>query len=253
MHRFPHLIVATERERDIGNTTRNLRTRKVFLDPTRRVDEVQCVVVVLLDTRRNRQDIGIENDVVLIETDLIHQNPISPFTNPDLLIIGRRLAFFVKRHHHHSRAVFHDMSGIILKSLFPLFKRNRVHDSLALKMFQTLFQNLPFRGIDHDGHPCHIRFALEQIEILRHHRFAVDEAIIETDIDHVGAIRHLLTRHFDRRLQITHPDQLRKLRRPRHVRPLPDHQETFSFVVVISLRPGEPECWFDWIHGWEKF
>jgi len=46
-------------------------------------------------------------------------------------------------------------------------------------------------------------------------------------------------RDLDRRLQIIRTDKLRELRGAGHVRPFPDHQETFSLVVVVSFGAGE--------------
>jgi hypothetical protein len=42
--------------------------RQVLADPARRVDEVDCVVVVLLDARRDSEDVGVEDDVLGAET-----------------------------------------------------------------------------------------------------------------------------------------------------------------------------------------
>ena len=223
MHRLAHLVIAAEREGNIGNASRDFRTRQVLLDPSRGVDEVEGVVVVLLDPGRDRQDIGIKNDVVGIEADLINKDTVSPLADADLLIVGRRLAFLIERHHHHGRAVFHDVFRVRFENLLALLERDRVHDPLPLQMLQALLKDLPFRGIHHDRHPRDIRLALEQVEVLRHHRLAVDEAVVEADIDHIRAVRDLLAGDLDRRLQITGAHEFRELRRARHVRPFPDH------------------------------
>ena len=42
-----------------------------------------------------------------------------------------------------------------------------------------------------------IGFGLEQIEKASHHRHAIDEPVIETDIDHIGPVLHLLAGDFE--------------------------------------------------------
>jgi hypothetical protein len=51
-----------------------LRARQVLLDPARRVDEVDGVVVVLLDAGRDREDVRVEDDVLGREADLVDQD-----------------------------------------------------------------------------------------------------------------------------------------------------------------------------------
>ena len=51
VHRLAHLVVAAERERNVRDAARHHRAGKILFDPTRRVDEIEGVVVVLLDPR----------------------------------------------------------------------------------------------------------------------------------------------------------------------------------------------------------
>ncbi len=79
---------------------------------------------MLLDTCRNRQNIGIENDVVLIKADFIHKNPISPFTDTDLFLVSSRLTLFIEGHHHDSSTILHDVLRVLLKNFLAFFKRD---------------------------------------------------------------------------------------------------------------------------------
>ena len=58
----------------------------------------------------------------------------------------------------------------------------------------------------------------EQIEEAAHHRLAVDQAVVETDVDDVGAVLDLLAGDFDGGLEIAGADELGELRRAGDVR-----------------------------------
>ena len=111
VHRLAHHVVAAEREGDVGNPAGDLGAGQVLLDPAGGIDEIQRVVVMLLDAGGDGQDVGIEDDVVRIETHLIDENPIGALADADLLLIAGGLAVFIEGHHHHRRAVAHDVAG----------------------------------------------------------------------------------------------------------------------------------------------
>ena len=167
---------------------------------------------MLIDSRRNSQDVWVENDVITIESDLIHQDPVGSLANSNLFLIGCRLSILVEGHHHDRRAVAHDVPRLVLEILLALFQRDRVNDSLPLKILQSLLEDFPLRGVHHDWHFRDIRLALQELQEAAHHRLAINQSIIETDIDDVGAIGDLLARHLDRGFEITGTNELRKLR-----------------------------------------
>src|SRR5207253_2897675 len=76
MDRLAHRIVAAEAEADVGNAARHLRMRQVLLDPTRCRNEVDGVVVVLLDTGRDGEDIRIDHDIFGWEANLVDESII---------------------------------------------------------------------------------------------------------------------------------------------------------------------------------
>ena len=61
---FPDRVVAAKREAHVGDAARDLGAGQVRLDPARRVDEVDGVVVVLLDAGGDREDVRVEDDVL---------------------------------------------------------------------------------------------------------------------------------------------------------------------------------------------
>ena len=77
----------------------------MLLDAPRRLDEVDGVVVVLLDPRRHGEDVGIEDDVLGREADLVDQDAIGAGADLDLAGGGVGLALLVEGHDHHGGAV----------------------------------------------------------------------------------------------------------------------------------------------------
>ena len=71
---------------------------------------------------RNSQYIRIKNDVLWIESHLIHQYPICPPANADLVLITRRLTLLIKGHHHYGRTIAHDLVCALPEALLPLLE-----------------------------------------------------------------------------------------------------------------------------------
>ena len=71
VHRLAHRLVATERERQVGDAAGHMRMRQVGADPARRLDESEAVAVVLLDAGRDRENVRVEHDVFRRKADLL--------------------------------------------------------------------------------------------------------------------------------------------------------------------------------------
>ncbi len=76
MHGLAHALVAAEGERQIGNAARHMHEGQVRLDPARRLDEVDAVIIVLMEARGDGEDIRIEYDILGREADLGCQNVV---------------------------------------------------------------------------------------------------------------------------------------------------------------------------------
>ncbi len=63
----------------------------------RRLDEVDAVVVVLLDAGRDREDVGVEDDVFGREADLLGQELVGARADLDLARLGVGLALSRRR------------------------------------------------------------------------------------------------------------------------------------------------------------
>src|SRR5690606_16489886 len=96
--RLAHRVVAAEGERDVRDAAADERTRQVLLDPAGGLDEVEPVPGVLLDAGRDREHVGVEDDVLGREPDLLDEDPVGP--RADLLAPLQvvRLAVLVERH-----------------------------------------------------------------------------------------------------------------------------------------------------------
>ena len=74
-------------------------------DPARRLDEVDAVIVVLLEPGRDREDVGIEDDVLGREIQLPDQDVVGALADLGLARERVGLARFVERHHHDGGAM----------------------------------------------------------------------------------------------------------------------------------------------------
>ena len=190
---------------------------------------------MLLDASSDGENVGIENDVLWRKMDFIDKDPIGSFANADLFIVGGGLAIFIERHDYHRGTVFLDVSRAFFELFFSLLERDRVDDSFALQVFDTFFQNLPFRGIDHDRNFGNVRLALQKLQETCHHRLAIDETIVKANIDHVGTVLDLLACDFESVFEFSCANQFRKRRRSSHVGALADHEEIFVGRVIVRL------------------
>ncbi len=98
VHRAPHRLIAAEAERNVGDAARDVRVLEFALDAARRLDEIDGVVVVFFDSGRDREDVGIEDDVFGRETDFLSQKLVGAGANLELAVLGVRLPLLVERH-----------------------------------------------------------------------------------------------------------------------------------------------------------
>ena len=87
--------------------------RQVRLDPARGFDEIDAIAVVLFHAGGDGEDVGIEDDVLRREADLVHQNFVGAFADRRLALERVGLALSVERHHHHRGTVAAHNSGVL--------------------------------------------------------------------------------------------------------------------------------------------
>jgi hypothetical protein len=64
VHRLAHLVVPAEREREVRDASRDERSRTTLLEERDRLDECLREAGVLLDPRRDGEDVRVEDDVL---------------------------------------------------------------------------------------------------------------------------------------------------------------------------------------------
>ena len=198
VNRFANRIVAAEREGDVRDAAGNQRVRQLAFNVFTGADKVLRIVVVLFNAGGDGEDIGVKNNIFRREAHLFGQNLVRPAANFDFPRAGIGLANFIEGHHHHGSAVATHLLRMLNEGLYALFHRDGVDDTFALNTFQTLFDDLPFRGVDHNRYPGDIRLAGDQIKETHHRRFGVEHPLIHVDIDNLRAAFHLLTGNVQR-------------------------------------------------------
>ena len=122
MHGFTNIVVSPERETKIAHATADMRSRQVSLNPSCCTDKVYGIVVVLLHTRGNGQDVRVEDDVQRIHSHLVDQQVVGAFGNLDTPFIRRGLSLFVEAHHHNGRAKPFYVARMLQENLLAFFQ-----------------------------------------------------------------------------------------------------------------------------------
>ena len=182
-------------------------------------------MIVLLDARRHRENIGIEDDVLRLEADLFGQDLVSPRADFHLARKGVGLALFVEGHDHGGGAVAaHDL-GLFDEFGLAFLQRDRIDHRLALQAFQAGFDHFEFRGIDHHRHTRDIRFGGDEIQKLDHDLLRIEQALVHVDVDDLRAIDDLIARHVERGGIVAGLDQFAEFRRAGDIGALADIDE----------------------------
>jgi hypothetical protein len=95
---------------------------QVLLDPTRRFDEIDGVISVLVQTRRDCQDIWIENDIVRWKPGPLGQQIVSARADFGSALESVSLAFLIECHHDGGGAVSPDQLRLAQKFFFAVFQ-----------------------------------------------------------------------------------------------------------------------------------
>src|SRR5262249_59884658 len=100
VHGLAHRLVAAERERQVGYAAGDVDVRQVRPDPVRRLDEGDAVAVVLLHPGRDGENVGIEDDVLGREADLLDENVVGALGDRALALERVAPAPLLERHPH---------------------------------------------------------------------------------------------------------------------------------------------------------
>jgi hypothetical protein len=197
VHRLAHRLVAAERERQVRDAAGDMRMRQVLLDLARRLDEIDAVVVVLLDAGRDREDVGVEDDVFRREADLLGQQLVGAVQISTLRSLGVGLPLFVERHHDDGGAIARQ-PGLLEELILAFLHRDRVDDRLALHALQARPRSPPISRVDHHRHAGDVGLGGDQVEEGRPSPARVEQALVHVDVDDLRAVFDLLARHVER-------------------------------------------------------
>ena len=153
---------------------------------------------MLLDAGRDREDVGIEDDVLGREVRLLGEKLVGARADRDLALERVGLALFVERHHDDRRAIGAHEPRLAQELLLALLHGDRVDDRLALNAFEPGLDHREFRGIDHHRHARDVGLGGDEVEELDHRGLRVDQALVHVDVDDLRAVGDLVARHDQR-------------------------------------------------------
>ncbi len=235
-----HRVVAAEAEGDVADAAADLRARQVGLDPARGLDEVDGIVVVLLDAGGDGEDVGVEDDVLGREADLIDQDAVGACADLGLARIGIGLALLVEGHHHRGGAITAHQRGLAPEFGLAFLQADAVDDALALDALQAGLDDAPFRAVDHDRHARDLGLAGDQLEEALHRRGRVEHRLVHVDVDDLRAVLDLLARHAERGLVVAGQDHAGEGPGAGDVGALADIDEERAGADGDGLEPGQP-------------
>lgn len=204
---------------------------------------------MLFDSGGDGEDIGVENDVLGREADFTDEDVVGAFADAALVIVGGGLALFIEGHDDDGGSVVQDVGGIFTEGVFSFFEGDGVDDALALEVLEAFGDDFPFRGIDHDGDGLDVGLGLDEVEEAGHHGLAIDEAVIEADVDDVRAVNDLLAGDLEGGFEVAFLDEFTEAGGAGDIGAFPDHEEVFVRGVVIGFGSGEAEEAWDGGHG----
>ncbi len=176
-------VVAAEGERDIADSAADSAERHVRVNVAYRLNEVDCVVVVLLHAGCDGENIRIEYDVFGRDARLFGQKSVGAFADFDSSFQRVRLSFFIERHDENRRAETPDFPRFFEKLLFTFLEADGIDDAFALNAAERGFDDFPVGGVDHDRHAGNFRFGGEVEQKTLHRGGGIEHGVVHVDVD----------------------------------------------------------------------
>ena len=212
MHRFAHRVVAAERERDVGYAAAHLGAGEGLFEEANGLKEIDGVIIVFLHAGGDGEDIRVEDDVGGRETEPVDQQAVGPRADADPGVAVGGLALLVERHDDRSGAVTPDELRAPEKLRLAVLQREGVDDAPALQAFQAGLEHAPFGAVDHEGDPGDFGLGGDEVEELRHRGFAVEQRLVDVDIEDIRPALDLLARNRQRGVPVAGLDGLGEFR-----------------------------------------
>ncbi len=194
---------------------------------------------MLLDARRDGQDVGVEDDVLGLEAGLLGEQLVGAAADFHLALERVSLAEFVERHDHSRRAVLADEPRLLEKRFFAALQADRVADALALHAFQARLQHRPLGAVDHDRNAGDLGLGGDEVEEADHRGLRVQQVRVHVHVQQVGASADLLQRDLHGAREVAAFDEAAEADRTGDVGALADHHEARIGPDLERLEPAE--------------
>ena len=194
---------------------------------------------MLLHTRRDGEDVGVEDDVLGAVACLLGQQPEGPHADVDLALNRVRLTGFVEGHHDRGSTVLAHLARLLQERLLAFLEADRVADALALQALQARLQHRPLGRVDHDRDAGDLGLGSNEIEEADHRRLGVEEVGVHVHIQQVGPAADLVERDLDGAREVARLDEALEPSRPGDVRALADGDEPALGRDLERLEPAE--------------
>ncbi len=123
---------------------------------------------MFLDAGGDGEDVGVEDDVLGREADVIDQHPVGTLADLDLALIGIGLADIIEGHDHHGGTVTATDLRLLPEAFLAFLERDGIDHRLALDALEPRLDDVPLRGIDHDRHARDVRLRGDQVQEAHH-------------------------------------------------------------------------------------
>ena len=197
MNRFADIRIAAEREREVADSTTDMCSRQILMNPLGGTDEFHGIIIMLLHTRSDGKHIRVEDDIERIHPQFIYQEVIGTPGNLDTSLIGSGLSHFIEAHHHDGGTIAHHITCMGEENFFTLLQGDGIHDTFTLTALQSGKNHIPLRGVYHHRHLGNLRFCRYHIEEIHHFCLGIQQSVVHIHVHHGCTICHLLTGNTD--------------------------------------------------------
>ena len=195
VHGLADLLESTEGEREVGKAARDLAAGARGLDPLGCVDEVDTIVVVLLETGADGEDVEVKDDVNGVEADLgTGEDLVGALADADLVLLAGGLALLIEGHDDDGRSIALNELGVLDEFLLTNLERDGVDNALALQALEAGNADFELGRVDDDGDLGNLGLSGNEVAELAHAVNTVKHTIVKVDVENLGAVLDLLFR-----------------------------------------------------------
>ena len=246
VYSFPDHIVPPEGEGEVAYTSTNSGIRQVCLDPPGGIHKVHSIIIMLLNTCTDGQDIRIKDYIARWELELFCKQFIGSFTDFNASFIAVGLTLFIKGHNNNSGPVSPDKAGMFQELFLAFFQTDGVDHCLALDAFQACLYDCKFRRVDHKRNLGNFRFSQQKIQEGMHLMLRIQHSVIQVNIQDLCAIFHLSACYLKGLVIYFFTDQASKLPASGHIATLPDIDEIGSFKSSKGLQTTQGQSGYSY-------